>query len=305
MQLTGISSQKQSTPQASQDSDAKSLAPSIFNYLNYREYLKDFYEFKKSSAKKYSYGVFSLRAGLKSPNYLKLVMSGSRNITANNILSFATALSLNDIETVYWENLVSFNQAKTDQQRRYYLVKLAHSPLPEGGARPPIRDIKDEWDFYSSWHHVAIRELVLFKDFKEEPVAIARALKGRISAAQAAQSVELLLRMNFLVRNAHGKLVQAERQVRYFNRDDLTNIVIQQFHRSTAELAIDSLERDQVSDRDFSGLTIGVSQEALPKLKAKITEFRKALNTEFSRLDHAELVLQINFQVIPVTGRKE
>lgn len=305
MQLTGVSSQNQSISLNSRTSDVKSLAPSIFNYLNYREYLKDFYEFKKTTAKKYSYGVFSLRAGLKSPNYLKLVMSGSRNITANNILSFATALSLNDIETVYWENLVSFNQAKTDQQRRYYLVKLAHSPLPDGGARPPIRDIKDEWDYYSSWHHAAIRELVLFEDFKEDAAYIARTLKDRISVVQAKQSIELLLRMNFLMHNAQGKLVQAERQVRYFNHDDLRNIVIQQFHRSTAELAIDSLERDKVSERDFSGLTIGISQEALPKLKAKITEFRKSLNSEFSSLDRAELVLQINFQVIPVTGRKE
>jgi uncharacterized protein (TIGR02147 family) len=280
------------------------LTPVIFNYLNYREFLTAFYEFKKKTVRRYSYGVFSLRAGLKSPNYLKLVMSGARNITPNNILNFAKALGLNDLETVYWENLVAFNQAKNEQQRRHYLVKLAHSPLPDGAAALPIREIKDEWDYYSSWHNVAIREMVLFADFREDPVYIASALKNRISPPQAAQSLDLLKRMRFLVPGPNGRLVQAQRKVRYFSENDVRNIVIQRFHRSTAELAIDSLERDTVSDRDFSGLTLGVSQADLPKLKAKVSEFRKTLNEEFSRTEQANLVLQINFQVIPVTENK-
>lgn len=304
MQLGGQFSQNENHLARQGMTDDVAIAPVIFNFLNYREYLQAFYSYKKETVKRYSFGVFSLKAGLKSPNYLKLVMSGSRNITSNNILNFAKALGLNDLETVYWENLVAYNQAKTEQQRRHYLVKLAHSPLPNGQSGGAIREIRDEWDYYSSWHNVAVRELVLFEDFKEDPAHIARALKGRITPAQAAQSLELLQRMKFLVRSPEGKLLQAQRQVRYFNQSDVRNLVIQQFHRSTAELAIDSLERDPVSERDFSALTIGLAGEELERLKTKISDFRKTLNEEFSRTERADLVLQINFQVIPVTERK-
>src|ERR1700721_1624232 len=77
---------------------------SVFNYSDYREYLKDFYQLKKSKAGTYSFAVFSLRAGIKSPNYLKLVMDGERNLTPENTLAFARGLGLSEQETLYWEN---------------------------------------------------------------------------------------------------------------------------------------------------------------------------------------------------------
>lgn len=275
--------------------------PSIFNYLNYREYLKEFYKFKKSDQERYSYAVFSLRAGIKSPNYLKLVIEGTRNVTSDNVLRFAKALALDDLETVYWENLVSFNQAKDNDQRRYYLVKLTHSPLPGGsGDGQKIREIRDEWDYYSAWHHVVIRELVLLPAFSEDPASIAQMLKSRITPEQAKASIELLQRLGFLVRDGAGRLTQAEREVRYFNKEDLQNLVVRNFHCSTAKLALDSLENDPVHDRDFSALTIAISRDALPRFKSQIAEFRKKMNQEFSRLQEADLVLQVNFQVIPV-----
>jgi uncharacterized protein (TIGR02147 family) len=277
----------------------------VFNYLNYREYLKDFYKYKKASQPQYSYAVFSQRAGIKSPNYLKLVMEGARNITSDSILPFAKALSLNELETIFWENLVAFNQSKTPESRRYHLTKLTRSPMPASGeSGRAIRDIRDEWEYYSGWHHAAIRELVLHPQFSEDAAWIARALRGRLSVAQARESLELLERMGFLVRDERGRLRQAERQVRYLNRDDLQNLAIQRFHKATAELALDSLENDPPEARDFSGLTIAVPQGDLKKMKARLSEFLGALNRDFSTADAAEDVFQINFQVIPLTERK-
>ncbi len=282
--------------------------PLIFNYLNYREFLRDFYQYKKSLNERYSYSVFSLKAGLKSPNTLALVISGSRNVTSNSVLAFARALGLDELETMYWEHLVAFNQARTETQKNYYLAKLAHSPLPRGtSGTSPIREIKDEWDYFSGWHHAAIRELVLFKDFDEEPTVIARRFKGRITAEQARESLALLERLKFLVRDESGRLRQAERIVRFASREreQIQTLMIRRFHRSTSELALQSLDQDDVSERDFSGLTLGVNADDVPKIKEKLTAFRKQLNQEFSQAGTADHVLQINLQVIPVTGRRK
>ncbi len=285
-----------------QETNGKSLenSPAIFNYLNYREFLKDTYEFKKQTNSKYSYAVFSMRAGIRSPNYLKLVMEGARNLTNENVLKFAKALSFNDIETVYWENLVDFNQAKNPEEKKYYFIKLKHSPIPQGkGAK--IREIWDEWDYYSTWYHAAVRELVLLPTFLDDAQVIVRLLRNRITLEQAKESLELLIRMKFLVRNESGKLQQAQREVRYFNGVDLKNIAIQKFHQSTTALALDSLEKDSPKERDFSGLTIALTSEALNELKTKITHFRKDLNSQYSALKQAEQVYQINFQVVPLS----
>ena len=273
-------------------------SPIIFSYLNYREFLKDFYKFKKATQPKYSYAVFSMRAGIKSPNYLKLVMEGVRNLTNDNVLRFAKALNLTDQETVFWENLVAFTQAKSLEQRQHYFIKLTHGPLPKNSG---VREIRDEWELLSSWHHLAIRELILLPTFKEDPSEIVRLLGGKITAVQAKESLELLQRMKFLKRDENGRLVQAEREIRYFSKEDLRNIAVQRFHRSTGDLAMKLLTELAPSERDFSGLTIAVTEEALPKLKLKITEFRKELNQEFSQLSSAHKVIQVNFQLFPLS----
>lgn len=286
---------------------------SLFNYLNYREFLKDFYAFKKSTTPGYSYAVFSQRAGVKSPNYLKLVMEGTRNLTSDNLLGFAKGLGLSEIETLYWENLVAFNQAKTPEQRRYYLMRLTHSPLPKKGATDAlIREIRDEWDYFSSWHHAAIRELVLLLDAEPQPAAVAEMLMGRITAEQAQESLELLQRLGFLVRDpATGRLVQAQALVRYFNHQDLANLMIRRFHRSTAELALECLDDEALHfERDYSGLTLAVSKHSLPRIKAKITAFRKELNEEFSippqaPAAQADQVFHLNLQLVPLTRGKK
>lgn len=276
---------------------ARLLAPLIFNYLNYREYLKDFYKFKKASQRGYSYAMFSARAGIKSPNYLKLVMDGARNLTPENALKFAKALSLNSpTEVEYWQSLVEFNQTRASERKHQLLQKLAANATGGGS-----REIRDEWEMLSSWHHLAIRELVLLNDFNEDPVQVANSLGRRISVSQARESLELLVRTGFLVRNEKGRLTQAQREIRYFSKSDLSNLAIQRFHRSTGELALKLLTELDPSARDFSGLTIAIDIESLPLLKSRITEFRRELNREFSTSDKATKVMQLNLQLFPLS----
>src|SRR5689334_11331923 len=94
--------------------------PTVFHFLDYREYLRVFYRFKKNTQPKYSFALFSSKAKIKSPNCLKVVMDGRRNLTTDRVLKFAKALDLNPAETDYWDNLVSLNHSKSVEQKKYY-----------------------------------------------------------------------------------------------------------------------------------------------------------------------------------------
>ena len=48
----------------------------IFEYDNYRDYLKAFYEEKKSQNPRYSYRVFCNKAGISSTSYLNMIIHG-------------------------------------------------------------------------------------------------------------------------------------------------------------------------------------------------------------------------------------
>ncbi len=53
---------------------------SVFEYDNYREFLRDSYEYLKAANPKYSYRYFSKSAGFKSSSVMKMIMDGKRNM---------------------------------------------------------------------------------------------------------------------------------------------------------------------------------------------------------------------------------
>ena len=95
----------------------------IFDFQNFRIFLKYFYEQEKKR-QNFSLAQFSKRAGLKSPNYLKLIIDGNRNLTNENIFLFANALKLSQSELEYFEALVNFCQAKNSTIKNYYEQRL-------------------------------------------------------------------------------------------------------------------------------------------------------------------------------------
>ncbi|MBN8556001.1 MAG: TIGR02147 family protein, partial [Deltaproteobacteria bacterium] len=68
--------------------------PNIFSYLDYRRFLGDYYAENKKQNPSFSLRYFGQMAGLRSYNYLKLVIEGKRNLTPTFLEPFAKALRL-------------------------------------------------------------------------------------------------------------------------------------------------------------------------------------------------------------------
>ena len=67
----------------------KSWQPDIYNYLDYRQFIQAYYSAAKENTKSMSFRYLSRRAGFSSPNFIKLVMDGQRNLSAIRIQIFS------------------------------------------------------------------------------------------------------------------------------------------------------------------------------------------------------------------------
>lgn len=97
--------------------------PNLFNYLDYRHYLRDWLV----AAKKhygFSYRVFSRRAGLRSPSLFKMVMDGDRDLIEGSLHKFLEGLNLSVKEKEYFAALVLYNQASTEEHKQRYLGRI-------------------------------------------------------------------------------------------------------------------------------------------------------------------------------------
>ena len=84
----------------------------IYDYSDYRQFLKDYYESHKAVNPNFSFRYLAQKAGINSSGYYKLVIDGKRNLTRATILKTCAALKLDDREAEYFENLVLFNHAR-------------------------------------------------------------------------------------------------------------------------------------------------------------------------------------------------
>jgi uncharacterized protein (TIGR02147 family) len=266
----------------------------VFAYLDYRAFLRDYYLEKKDS-RGLSYRAFSRRAGLRSPNYLKLVIDGERNLSDEMAARFAKAVGLTGDGAAYFVELVRFSQAKNTPERNDSYARLTGyrswrraQPLELAHAA-----------YHSTWYLPAIRELCARRDFREDPAWVARALLPSISKAEAAAGLQTLLDLGLLTRDEKGRVVQGEPLLS--TGPETRGLHIRNYHRTMMQCAASSMDDLPAAERDISSLTLCLSKDGLSRLKQRIQRFRRELLELATLEEDPEQVVQVNFQLFPLS----
>jgi uncharacterized protein (TIGR02147 family) len=271
----------------------------VFGYRDFRAFLRAYYERHKAEKQGFSFGDFSKRAGLRSPNYLKLVIDGERNLTPDVAHRFADACGLRDEAIDYFCALAAFNQAKTARERELHYAKLQSFRRFRAAHRLDAAQSA----YHSEWFIPAVFELCARPDFDEDPRWIAKTLLPPISPKQAQQALSVLEELSLLVRNARGRLEQAESVIET-PEGPLGHHVVQ-FHRTMMQRAAEALDRVPREDREIGALTMCVSEARMRELKAELEAFRNQLAERYKADPLPERVVQVNFQLFPLSRKKE
>jgi uncharacterized protein (TIGR02147 family) len=274
--------------------------PDIFEFLNYREYLGAYYIAAKQNMPAFSYRYFSRKAGYASPNFLKLVIEGKRNISADSIERFAKALQLSRREKSFFTNLVAFGQAETAKDKNLAFEKVAGSRRFKKARRID----QAYFTYLSHWYIPVIREMVTRGDFNEDPRWIADQLLPPISAKQASESLDLLMELGFLIRDESGALALAE--VTLTTGHEVRSLGVGNYHRQMLIRAAESIELVEAPLRDLSAMTICIRPERITEFKERIHQLCEVLMEAGERDEEPECVYQLNIQFFPVNKvRKE
>jgi uncharacterized protein (TIGR02147 family) len=272
----------------------------VFAYLDYRAFLRDYYNARKAAGRGFSYRSFSRRAGLKSPNYLKLVVDAERNLSADMAERFAQACGLKDDEVRYFVDLVAFGQAASLSERNQHYARLTGFQRYRNAHKLDMAHAA----YYSAWYMPAIRELAARADFHADPHWIAAQLLPPITPSEATRALETLLELGLLVKEADGAIRQADALLS--TGPETRGLHIASYHRVMMQRAMESIDLVPAHQRDISSLTLCLGEAGLRAFKERVQRFRKEL-LELSALEpKPEQVVQINFQLFPLSrGRSE
>jgi uncharacterized protein (TIGR02147 family) len=267
----------------------------IFEYIDYRSYLADYYQQKKETTQYFSYRYFAQKIGINSPSFLKSVIDGKRNLTASMAERFSRALELNTKERSYFTNLVLFNQAKTltEKQRCYDIMRSMSEQLKES----VLED--DQFNFFSNWYIPVIRELVCVKDFKEDYDALGAALEPPIAASRAKASVELLLRLRLIEKTKSGAYKQTSTAV--IANESVTSSAVRTFTQTMLDHSKNCLDTVSKENRHISGITMGLSRQTYEIITKEIDAFKERLKIIVNHDTNVDRVYQINVSLFPLS----
>ena len=96
---------------------------SVFEYLDYRNFLKDFYEERKGRQGFFSYRYFGDKVGI-DPSYLLKVLLKSRHLSEASIARVSSFCGHSDTETEYFTTLVHFAKARSQSESKLLFEKL-------------------------------------------------------------------------------------------------------------------------------------------------------------------------------------
>lgn len=268
----------------------------IVEYKDYRQYILDYYsERKRSSA--FTWREFARLAGFASGSYLKLVCDGKTRLLEEGAKKTALAMGLLGFEYDYFVLMVRYENAKTDVQKKKCFEEM--QALSEAHHVKILGS--DLYAFYETWKHSVVRELAVAMP-GAKPHEIAKACKPAISAADVSASLSFLTKSGLLTRDIKGNYHQTNQSLST-GRLNVVAVAVHSLLRQMGEFALDAFDTLPISERHFSGITMGVTSESYAKIVDEIAAFRKRIVSMVADEKNPEKICRLNFQFFPLTEK--
>ncbi len=263
----------------------------IIEYTDFRKFMRDFYEERKSCSA-FSWREFSKIAGFSSPSYMKVVCDGKSKLSRIGVERTGVAMGLAGFEMDYFRAMVKFGQAEVESKK-----VAAYEEMLSIAKMYKVRVLEgDLFEFYDTWRNPVLRELAPLMP-GATPGELAKMCYPEVSAQEVQESLAFLTKAG-LLKKSEGKLVQSETSVKGSN--DATRLAMRGMHRMMSQLATPALELP-VEERNFSGVTMGLSRESYSKIENLLDEFRRKIIAVAAEEKNVEQVYRLNLQLFPLT----
>jgi uncharacterized protein (TIGR02147 family) len=156
-----------------------------------------------------------------------------------------------------------------------------------------------QFQLFSKWYFLAIRELLRIFDFKDDFQALSAALRPRIKSSEAREAIEILEKIGLIAQNEKGYYRPVETVL-------TTGNVWESEMITSLQIALIDLGKDAVisvpkNQRDISNLTICVSVKAKKRIAEEIFELRQKILAISENDSEQTSVCQCNIQLFPIS----
>ncbi|HSQ42475.1 MAG TPA: TIGR02147 family protein [Fibrobacteraceae bacterium] len=268
---------------------------SLYQSLDYREFLKAHYEMRKQENRYFSYRVFANAVGMDQSHLAKILM-GHLHLPLEKITAFCAYFKFSGTAVEYFESLVRFGRATTPAEAKTWFEKLQAIRPPKFRCLPA-----DQFEYFAHWHTPVVRALVGILE-SADAQRIAANMLPPISVKDARQSLEIIRRLALIRETPEGPILS---EPHIGSGRAPRSPVLRDYHRQVLLRTLGALEDIPVEERDVSTLTVGLDESAFDDIRSMIRDFRMAIQKRIDQVQEADRAYLINFQLIPVSKTKQ
>jgi len=270
---------------------------SIFEYLDYRDLLKDAFEDRKASSPLYSYRMMAEALGQDTSNIFRILQKDA-HLPARCQSRAIEYLNLTGRSAEYFVLLIAYSREK-DQQARHEILEKAMS----------LRDVanrqlgEQELAYFRDWWVVAIRSLLEVVDGRVNPAALGQRLCPQIPKEEVDKALDMLLELGLVRKASSSRLVLADAHLNAGGEEKTQ--AVRHFQRQILALASESLERFPKDQRDVSTLTLAVDKTAFVEIRGMLREFRQQIQKRVEESPRPDRVMQLSMAFFPLAPAQE
>lgn len=229
-------------------------------------------------------------------------MQGEKNLSEQSIQKVASGLRLGKRESEFFAALVLFNQAETAEERNSHYAKMQEILKIVRFSESQHLMAHYQYQVYSDWRHLVVRSLIGMFGFSGDFKELGNRVHPKITPEQAKESVKLLESCGLISKKEDGSYELSQSAITTGNRTSKT--ALRGFHQKCLKLGADSIDRDHPSERNISGLTLGISKDGYERIVERINAFRKEIAFLAEEDQEADSAYQLEICFFKVGGKK-
>lgn len=266
----------------------------VFDYLDYREYLRDVFEDRKTRAPWYSYKLFGDGVGLDQSQVYRILQK-QLHLSAAALPRFVAYLGLEGPAVDYFAKLVEMGKTRKESEAR----KLFAALLELRGSQSRMLSGK-QFGLYETWYLPVVRALLGIFEISDNYAVLASKLNPPISADKARQAVKRLAQLGLVFRDRDG--IWRLEGKSWSTGKEFQSEAVRRYQAQTFRLCEESLERVPRELRDVNVVNMAADQQAFDDCVEILAEARRRIRERIEHVDSPDRILRLTSALVPVAG---
>lgn len=271
--------------------------PNLFQYQDFRIYLKDVFEYHKEYTIGFSLRTLAKEMELNTHAHFFDVMYG-RTLTDKFIPQYVKWLKLSGNEVPYFEALVHYDQAKRSQDKQLAFQTMVRLSPQLETLQMGARYVR----FFEKWYQPILMTLLTIHPKEKDPELLARLFQPRIKPAQIEEALNLFKEYDLV--HWDDSMGEWVLQNRFLKAEDTTRkMALRPYHLKMQELGMHHYDA-HYEQQQFASMTLATTEKTVLKVREIIKNCRQQIMDTVRQDPDQELLLQVNMQTFEIVRKR-